>query len=66
MSESKTEKMSESKTEKTEVFTHDTVPTETDENREHKETKDALLKFLFTNPNTGERMDYEESRMMYG
>ena len=60
--------MSESKVSesKTEVVTPANVPAETDKNREHKETKDALLKFLFTNPNTGERMDYAESRMMYG
>jgi len=60
--------MSESKVSesKTEVVTPANVPAETDKNREHKETKDALLKFLFTNPSTGERMDYAESRMMYG
>ena len=60
--------MSESKVSesKTEVVTPANVPTETDKNREHKEIKDALLKFLFTNPNTGKPMDYAESRMMYG
>ena len=31
-----------------------------------KETDEAIINYLMTNPRTGERMSYEESRMMYG
>ena len=31
-----------------------------------KESDEALINYLMTNPHTGERMSYEESRMMYG
>lgn len=60
--------MSESKVSesKTEVVTPANVPQTENEKSQDIKIKDALLKFLFTNPNTGERMDYAESRMMYG
>ena len=32
----------------------------------NKEAYDKMIKFLMTNPKTGERMSYAESRMMYG
>ena len=57
--------MSESKTEVV-TTTAEPVPQTENEKSQDIKIKDALLKFLFTNPNTGERMDYAESRMMYG
>lgn len=31
-----------------------------------KESDEAIIEYLMTNPRTGKRMSYEESRMMYG
>lgn len=54
--------MSESKQE-TKQETKEETKTEAELN---SEAYDNIINYLMTHPETGERMSYEESRMMYG
>ena len=62
MSDSKEETKQETKEETKEETTTRETRSEAVLNREHAN----IIQYLMTHPETGERMSYEESRMMHG